>query len=551
MTTAAPDRRTTSWLIVRIGILLLLFILQIEIVEISLRKYFHQGNLHDSVWSPIVGSQRYIFSFIFVFLAAFLVIARVRLVEHAREFLLSARQYRWSWQLFFQLISYIGFAFLTWLLSTRYPESAFLGITTLLLWGVLLFSTAGLMLTTLAPVVYWRQFFSAEKSSLLVASLAGLMTMLATYFLMQSWPSMVEMTLHFSEYLLRLVYSGVFVIPDTSTLGIVQPGIPQFDVQVTRDCAGYEGMTLITVFLALYLWLFKEDLRFPMVFLLFPVGIVAMWLFNSLRIAVLVGIGSSYSPEIAIAGFHSNAGWIAFILVSLGLIAVMHRVPVFTKRQRQAQQAPPVSAKTASALLLPMMVLLAATLLTSAASSGFDWFYPLKVIATATVLGVFWKSYAFCRPYLNVEAIGIGIAIFFLWMWMVPADAEKTLLYSEELGSVAPWLALVWLVFRCIGSAITVPLAEELAFRGYILSRLSNAELKMNMAPAFSWLAFLASSLLFGIFHGAWIAGTIAGMGYALARYRRGRVSDAILAHMTTNALLSAYVLMTQQWSYW
>jgi CAAX prenyl protease-like protein len=106
-------------------------------------------------------------------------------------------------------------------------------------------------------------------------------------------------------------------------------------------------------------------------------------------------------------------------------------------------------------------------------------------------------------------------------------------------------------VFRFIGSAITVPLAEELAFRGYILARLSGASLQTNSRIAFSWLPFLGSSLLFGVFHGAWVAGTIAGLGYAMARYRRGKVQDAIVAHMTTNALLSGYVILTQEWSYW
>jgi hypothetical protein len=40
-------------------------------------------------------------------------------------------------------------------------------------------------------------------------------------------------------------------------------------------------------------------------------------------------------------------------------------------------------------------------------------------------------------------------------------------------------------------------------------------------------------------------------MLYALALSRRGRLSDAVLAHATTNALLAAYVLTTGAWSLW
>ncbi len=54
----------------------------------------------------------------------------------------------------------------------------------------------------------------------------------------------------------------------------------------------------------------------------------------------------------------------------------------------------------------------------------------------------------------------------------------------------------------------------------------------------------MVSSVLFGALHGRWLAGTIAGMFYAWALYRRGRVEDAILAHALTNALIAAAVLM-------
>jgi uncharacterized membrane protein (UPF0136 family) len=50
---------------------------------------------------------------------------------------------------------------------------------------------------------------------------------------------------------------------------------------------------------------------------------------------------------------------------------------------------------------------------------------------------------------------------------------------------------------------------------------------------------------------GRWLAGTVAGMFYAWALYRRGRVGDAIIAHATTNALIAADVLILGNWSLW
>jgi CAAX prenyl protease-like protein len=64
-------------------------------------------------------------------------------------------------------------------------------------------------------------------------------------------------------------------------------------------------------------------------------------------------------------------------------------------------------------------------------------------------------------------------------------------------------------------------------------------------------LAFVVSSVLFGVMHGRWLAGTIAGMCYALVMYRRGELGDAISAHAITNAILAGYVLWSGNWLLW
>jgi CAAX prenyl protease-like protein len=111
-------------------------------------------------------------------------------------------------------------------------------------------------------------------------------------------------------------------------------------------------------------------------------------------------------------------------------------------------------------------------------------------------------------------------------------------------------LAAAWVIFRVLGSVITVPLAEELAFRGYALRRLVSPDFD-KIPLRFTWLSFLLSSILFGALHGRWLAGTVAGMFYAWAMYRRGKVGDAIPAHATTNALIAADVLILGNWGLW
>jgi CAAX prenyl protease-like protein len=71
------------------------------------------------------------------------------------------------------------------------------------------------------------------------------------------------------------------------------------------------------------------------------------------------------------------------------------------------------------------------------------------------------------------------------------------------------------------------------------------------ISPRFTWFSFLLSSVLFGALHGRWLAGTVAGMFYVWAMYRRGKVLDAIMAHATTNALIAAEVLLFGSWTLW
>ncbi len=40
--------------------------------------------------------------------------------------------------------------------------------------------------------------------------------------------------------------------------------------------------------------------------------------------------------------------------------------------------------------------------------------------------------------------------------------------------------------------------------------------------------------------HQSWFAGTIAGAAFTMAVYHRGRITDAVVAHMTANALIAA-----------
>jgi CAAX prenyl protease-like protein len=111
---------------------------------------------------------------------------------------------------------------------------------------------------------------------------------------------------------------------------------------------------------------------------------------------------------------------------------------------------------------------------------------------------------------------------------------------------------MVWIAVRVFGSIAVVPLAEELAFRGFLLRWFDSENFESIRWQAVSWMAILFSSAAFGLLHGErWLAGTIAGALYAMAYMRRGSIGDAVAAHATTNALIAAAVLFAGYWQLW
>ena len=463
-------------------------------------------------------------------------------VEYARE---CTAHYRWQPWL---LLNFLAFAVLyTFIAAAGLGQGSDsgrvsgggialcegLGIATILCWFL-----------ALAPVHYWRIFVARERLTLFAAVVAATAAWLGGEIAQDYWRPLAAGTLFLAEQLLRLNYSNVVSDPSQLLLGT-----PSFVVWIGQHCSGYEGISLVTVFLAIYLSLFRARIRFPHALLLFPIGAVVVWLVNVLRIAALVAIGSSYSPTLAAGGFHSQAGWISFVGLALGLIAITHRMRFFASGRQDgvSEEINPIAA----ALLVPFLVLMGSMMVTAALSNGFDRLYPLRVLAVAAAIFWFRRVYAGWDWGWSWLSVCIGGAVFIEWIAFERLTTGGGTTLGADVAALGQSESVIWLAFRVIGSVFVIPLAEEMAFRGYLLRRLAAADFEGIEASRFNWVSFLLSSAAFGLLHGRWLAGTVAGVGYALAFYRRGKLGDAIVAHMTTNGLIALLVLITGAWSLW
>jgi exosortase E/protease (VPEID-CTERM system) len=359
------------------------------------------------------------------------------------------------------------------------------------------------------------------------------------------WRPMSMLTLDIVAFLVEVTGHEVIYVPEELVVGT-----PAYEVFVDRPCSGYEGIGLITVMLGFYLFYFRKSLRFPNALLLLLIGVVSIWIANSIRIAALIGVGTWISPEVAEGGFHSAAGWLLFCTITLALVAVSRQSGWFA---RDAAPRGKGSFRTPEgAYLLPLLFLIAAALVTGLFTSDFDYLYPVRILAPLIPLWVFRSYYRDLRWSWSWVPIFFGVLVFVLWVTLEPPSTpEAAATIPNALAEMPRAAALLWLLARVLGSSIIVPIAEELAFRGYLLRRLIDVDFTAVSPKQFTLLSFLVSSVAFGALHGRWLAGILAGMIYAAAQYKRGKVSDAIVAHAATNGLLAAYVLLFGNWAFW
>jgi len=270
-----------------------------------------------------------------------------------------------------------------------------------------------------------------------------------------------------------------------------------------------------------------------------------------LRITALIVLGSRWSPEVAVGGFHSQAGWLAFIALSLALVIAALRMPFFSRLEPRARAG---RDNPTPAYLVPFLVMIATSMMTGALQSGgFDRLYAVKVLATGAALCWYARTYRRLDWSWSWWAVGAGVVVYALWIALgfYPPGQQHSSNLPERLAEMSGASAALWLFFRVVGSSVTVPLAEELAFRGYVMRRIGSAEFDRQPYERCSWLAVAISSGLFGFMHDRWLAGALAGLVYALAARRRGKLADAVIAHALTNALIAATVLFGRHWWLW
>ncbi|HSZ07116.1 MAG TPA: exosortase E/protease, VPEID-CTERM system [Steroidobacteraceae bacterium] len=410
-------------------------------------------------------------------------------------------------------------------------------------WHACGLAAATALLAGMAPLRTWmdalRRTGALPFYSLVPASGAMLVFKLTQLL----WAPAAALTFRLVSVVARPLIPSLRV--DAATLTLITD---HFAVQVSEVCSGLEGVGLMIAFCTAWLWYFRREYIFPRALIILPAAVTLIFLLNTLRIAALLIIGDAGHEDIATVGFHSQAGWIVFNAAAFG-------VAYTAKHSRWLNRAAPRPAPGAydatPAYLMPLLAILAAGMITHALSAGFDFLYPLRIICAVAALWAYRSRYTGLDWSISWRGVGTGVAVFVVWAAVAhfvttPAPMPQTLARLTGPERAA------WIGCRAAAAIITVPIAEELAYRGFLMRRIVGEAFESVPLRTVHWRAVAASAVVFGLMHGSlWFPGIVTGLAYGAVAVKTGKIGESVAAHATTNTLVALQVLCLDQWQLW
>lgn len=172
----------------------------------------------------------------------------------------------------------------------------------------------------MAPAWAWLRWASRSRGAIIGGVALGILARIIGHSIWNTAPILQRATLVVVYLMLRGLGQATVVFPSESIIGT-----RAFGVKIAEPCAGLEGIGLVSVFVAAYLWSCRGELRFPHALVLIPAGAAVIWTLNAIRVMALILLGG-WSPALALGIFHSLAGWMLFLATAYGLLIVSRRL---------------------------------------------------------------------------------------------------------------------------------------------------------------------------------------------------------------------------------
>src|SRR5262249_21207998 len=153
--------------------------------------------------------------------------------------------------------------------------------------------------------------------------------------------------------------------------------------------------------------------------------------------------------------------------IALASVGIAERIPWLQGSGSAAQPADDRLPREVAAYLAPLLAALATALVTSIWSDGaLDVWYGARIAAALGALFLVRRDLPrlpFSAPWVPL-LLAAGVCA--IW---IPWGGGNGSALAADLSLLSPLDRWAWVAVRLLGSCLVIPLAEELAFRGFLL----------------------------------------------------------------------------------
>lgn len=161
--------------------------------------------------------------------------------------------------------------------------------------------------------------------------------------------------------------------------------------------------------------------------------------------------------------------------------------------------------------------------------------------------------------------IGVSVGVVGVILWILPYCLWPELHVTDSLfgllGSgraavdrsqfASSSYAFIYLTTRSIGYIFVTPLFEELFIRSFLIRYLVDSRFQAVPMGTYTHLSFWGTSLFFALTHPEWIVALFYAVLFNAALCLTKNFNVCVIGHVTSNLLLTVYVLVTGDVAMW
>jgi exosortase/archaeosortase family protein len=155
-------------------------------------------------------------------------------------------------------------------------------------------------------------FYKKLKTQITISAVYSLAFFEIINIFQKAWPYFSRIIVEAIAFLLRL--SSFSVVKDLSNMespGLLVNGL---NILIGKGCSGIDSQMLFIFLYSILIFVDWTEINKKKAFLLFIPGLIGMFCVNILRIYLLFLMALLVSIDFALSAFHSNIGWILFVL---------------------------------------------------------------------------------------------------------------------------------------------------------------------------------------------------------------------------------------------